>query len=62
MPTGLYAKEGAEPVWKTIGVAVLRCGAIYSILGVFGVLYYLFKWCHPMLRRPQPQANDPATS
>ena len=49
-------------MWKTIGVSLLRCGAIYSLFGVFGVLYYLFKWFHPMLRRPAPQPNDAATS
>ena len=49
-------------MWKTIGVSVLRCGAIYSIFGIFGVLYYLFKWLYPTLRRGQPQPEDAAAS
>jgi len=30
-------------MWKTIGITVLRCGAIYCVFGVFGVFFFIFK-------------------
>ncbi|MBN2477340.1 MAG: hypothetical protein JXB62_22230 [Pirellulales bacterium] len=47
-------------MWKTVGVSVLRCGAIYSVFGVLGIAFYLVKWSYPMLRRPEPQPDEPA--
>ena len=52
-------------MWKTIGVSVLRCGAIYSVFGVFGVVYYAYRWSRSSLQgatvsSDEPSGSDPA--
>ncbi|MEE8450781.1 MAG: hypothetical protein V3R99_02670 [Thermoguttaceae bacterium] len=48
-------------MWKTVGVSVLRCGAIF---GVFGVFYFVYRWSRPAvqeaaLSNAEPCGNDP---
>jgi len=51
-------------MWKTIGVSVLRCGAIYSVFGVLGIFYYAYRWSRsatpePILLTVEPCGEDP---
>ncbi len=48
-------------MWKTVCVPLLRCGAIYGIFGVFGVMFYVVKWSAVARRHPQPCTDEPQT-
>jgi len=48
-------------MWKTVGVSLLRCGAIYSVFGVLGIAFYVVKWSRPVRRRSEPETGDPET-
>jgi len=45
-------------MWKAVGVSLLRCGAIYSVFGVFGVAFYIVKWSRPARQSVDSQADD----
>jgi len=45
-------------MWKMIGIPVLRCGAIYGVFGVLGILFYVGKWSLAATRRTEPQSNE----
>ena len=50
-------------MWKTICISVLRCGAIFTVFGVFGIFYYAYRWSRPAvqesaLSNAEPCGND----
>jgi len=39
-------------MWKTICISVLRCGAIYTVFGVFGIFYFVYRWSRSTIQEP----------